>query len=169
MAGNKSKKPVYFWDSGIIIQWLKTEPEDGRTELDLTILQDMILLAEASKITLLVSALWRMEVLPAKFSDIKYTKITEAFSGQNLLEVAITNKVLILAQELRNQAIINNNGNSGKIIKTPDAIILASAIIHNVDIFYTYDKTLLDYDNTQHNNGFILNVKQPTKIDGLLL
>ncbi|MCX8506774.1 MAG: hypothetical protein ORN98_09205, partial [Alphaproteobacteria bacterium] len=172
MAGNKAKKPVYFWDSGIVIQWFKVVPENGRTESDVNIIRDMILEAENDKIILLVSALWRVEILPSNYKDEQYSSLEYAFSGQHFTESPITVTILDLAQKLRNESLIRNKKNDGKKLSTTDAIQLASAIIYKVDILYSYDSDLLAYNNfnpdlLSHTN-FILKVKQPAAIDGKL-
>lgn len=165
MAGDNAKKPVFFWDSGIIIQWLKQTPENDRTESDIKVLSDMITLAETGKMTLLVSALWRVEILPFHYDAKEYKKLSNAFSGQSIVEVAISNKILTLAQELRNQSLIDHNNQNGRKLKTPDAIQLASAIIYRADIFHTYDSGLLLHDRRVQENGYILKVTKPSILE----
>ncbi len=79
---------------------------------------------------LYVSIITVIEVLSFKFSSVEQEKIVRKFLEDNFIWLTIDNKIIDKTAKIRQE----------KKIKTPDAIIGATAVIHNLKIVTRNDK-----------------------------
>ncbi len=79
---------------------------------------------------LYVSIITVIEVLSFKFSSAEQEKIVRKFLEDNFIWLTIDNKIIDKTAKIRQE----------KKIKTPDAIIGATAVIHNLKIVTRNDK-----------------------------
>ncbi len=77
-----------------------------------------------------VSIITVIEVLSFKFSSVEQEKIVRKFLEDNFIWLTIDNKIIDKTAKIRQE----------KKIKTPDAIIGATAVIHNLKIVTRNDK-----------------------------
>ncbi len=77
-----------------------------------------------------VSIITVIEVLSFKFSSAEQEKIVRKFLEDNFIWLTIDNKIIDKTAKIRQE----------KKIKTPDAIIGATAVIHNLKIVTRNDK-----------------------------
>ncbi len=79
---------------------------------------------------LYVSIITVIEVLSFKFSSAEQEKIVRQFLEDNFIWLTIDNKIIDKTAKIRQE----------KKIKTPDAIIGATAVIHNLKVVTRNDK-----------------------------
>ena len=143
MSGNK---PIFYWDADVFISWLQG---DDRTPEEMNGIESVYKLAEYNKATLLVSLLWRIEVLDSTLNTEQKTTLQQALSGKLFAIRPIGEKVIDLAHNIRDFYLKKNpeeNQSTLRKIKTPDAIHLASAIIYGAHEFHTFDTKILKLD-----------------------
>lgn len=123
-----AKKRVY-WDSDVFISLI-----DGDADR-IDAIRSVVDEVESGKAMIVVSTLVRVEVLPNRRDTGLYREFQNFLKNrEQVREVAIDRRVIEAAQQIRE---------SGKSVKTPDAIHLATAIVCGVPIFHTYDKLLI--------------------------
>ncbi len=130
MAGNN---PLYYWDTCMFLAWLKDE-ERKSGEMDG--LREVIDRSKKRDCRLMTSVLTSVEVLQAKIP----AGVDAMFSGllKRMARVGVDTKVAQLAHDIRNYY-----AKDGKSLKTPDAIHLATAILHRANEFHTFDEQLI--------------------------
>lgn len=130
MAGND---PLYYWDTCLFLAWLKDEP---RSSGEMDGVREVIERSKRRDCRLMTSVLTTVEILQAKIP----AGVDTLLSGlvKRMLRVGVDTKVAQLAHDIRNQY-----AKEGRSLKTPDAIHLASAILHRADEFHTFDEKLV--------------------------
>jgi predicted nucleic acid-binding protein len=159
MTGNK--KEIHYWDSCIFLSIITDEK---RNESEKQGLLHYIDRYEKGEIILLVSSIIFTEIMPQKTGNEKM-EIFKKFS-RRIQIIAADQKVCELAGKLRDKISLPGSNRS---LSTPDAIHLATAHIHKVNEFVTFDsgkndkKTMgllglnsIDYDN----HSFLINKPQ---------
>jgi len=168
MAGNR---PKYYWDSCVFIAHLKKERD--KYPVEVPIIEKLMASNSIADNAVIGSQLVRIEVLeweltaPAKKSfDAFYSQ------GDNLIW-DVDGRVATIAREIRDyykeNPIMVGKGEqkNPRGIKTPDAIHLATAILHKVDVFHTLDNggqdgfSLLKLGDRVANK-FDLKIEKPT-------
>jgi predicted nucleic acid-binding protein len=131
MPGNKP--PLYYWDACLFLAWLKDE-ERNIGEMDGV--RDIIQRMKRRDAKVITSVLTTVEVLEARLPAGIESAFKELLKRINRQSMDI--RVASLAHDLRNYYV-----KSGRSLKTPDAIHLATAIHYRVDEFHTFDDQLL--------------------------
>jgi predicted nucleic acid-binding protein len=126
--------PLYYWDSCLFIAWLKDEE---RPIGDMDGVREVVELVKARDARIITSLLTSVEVLSAKM-PVGIDSLFGQFL-KRINRVGMEVKIADLAHNLRNYYAISG----GKIMKTPDAIHLATAILYRVDEFHTFDDELI--------------------------
>lgn len=126
--------PLYYWDTCMFLAWLKDE---ARQPGDMDGVREVIERSQRRDCRLMTSVLTTVEVLQAKIPAGVDTLLTGLM--KRMLRVGIDTKVAQLAHDVRNQY-----AKEGRSLKTPDALHLASAILHRADEFHTFDQQLID-------------------------
>lgn len=124
-------KTLWYWDSCIFIAWIKGEERpSGQMEG----IDEMVRAIDKGEAILLTSAITRIEVLDSTLTPDQREAFKRVISRTSIQTVACTMRVSDKAHELRDfyQSL-------GTKLLTPDAIHLATAIIYNADVFYTFD------------------------------
>ena len=128
-------KDLYYWDANIFIAWLKDEKRpsgemDGVREFNKKL--------EQRQIKIVTSTLMLAEILPCKFPVGVYGLFEDFLKRSNVMTIAVDRKIANLSRDIRAYYDEHPTEDS-KTISTPDAIHLATAIIHNVTQFHTFD------------------------------
>ncbi len=156
----KDGKLVVYWDSVIYITILAGDKKDKALyEGSIYALTQM----EKRNSFLVVSQLVNIEVTPT----IRPPKIKEKFENvlkrSNVTLVSMGKRVSELASQ-----IIDICKDMDRVIKPPDSIHLATALIYNVDEFYTNDDKLLKLDGIlkvpKYNVPKIIKPPLPTQL-----
>lgn len=130
-------KPRFYWDTVCLIAWITDEARLDPSELDG--LAEVIELAEQGKATILMSVLWRAEILRGDLIASRKKQLKEIFDFRLIEEVGIDSRVMELASEIRAFHRRSTAKSALKNIRVPDAIHLASAIHYEATEFHTFD------------------------------
>lgn len=126
--------PLYYWDTCLFLAWLKDE-ERPTGEMDGV--RELIDLSRRREIKLMTSTLTLVEVLSSKIPAGFDSLFTNLLKRVNRVSVDI--KVAGIAHDLRNYYASRQTEFGNKTLSTPDAIHLATAILHRADEFHTFD------------------------------
>ena len=133
-------KPKFYWDSAPLIAWIKDEKRPDPSEMDG--LAEVIELAERGKATIIMSVLWRSELMTGDLTQTQKKRLKEVFEYRLIEEVGVDSRVMDLAAEIRayhkNDTKKSSNAKL-KNVRVPDAIHLASAIHYEAIEFHTFD------------------------------
>ena len=147
----KKQTPLLCWDSSIFIDWIKgaSDFENGMQSIS-----DVVAEVEVERIRLLASTLVYPEILdnsdkmPAGAADT----IEQFMKNRRYVAIAdVTSPVAKKAQQIRNTLL-----GQGIKLKTPDAIHIATAIVHAADYLHTFD-------------GKMINLSKRPEVDGLII
>ena len=132
-------RPTVYWDACVLLSWLLEDlPDDRQAELSA-----MMRMVEGDKVRLLTSAITYTEVLTSPLPDRRFRERFIRFMNRaNVLAPHVTIKVAQKAGELRRYYMDHPKGRKDRPLKlsTPDALHLATAILHRADEFQTYDE-----------------------------
>lgn len=131
MAGSN---PLFYWDTCIFLAWLKDEQ---RQPGEMDGVREVIERSQRRDCRLMTSVLTTVEVLQAKIPAGVDTLLSGTM--KRMLRVGVDTKVAQLAHDIR-----NHYAKEDRSLKTPDAIHLASAVLHRADEFHTFDQQLID-------------------------
>jgi predicted nucleic acid-binding protein len=125
--------PLYYWDTCLFLAWLKDE---DRQSGEMDGVREVIERQQRRDCRIMTSVLTGVEVLQSKIP----AGVDRLFNGlmRRLNRVGIETKIAQLAHDIR-----DHYAKEGRSIKTPDALHLATAIIHRADEFHTFDTQLI--------------------------
>jgi predicted nucleic acid-binding protein len=125
--------PLYYWDTCLFLAWIKDE-ERRSGEMDGV--REVIERSKKRDCIIMTSALTSVEVLQSTIP----AGVAAMFGGlmKRLTRAGIETKVAQLAHDIRDHYL-----KEGRSIKTPDALHLATAILHRADEFHTFDEQLI--------------------------
>jgi predicted nucleic acid-binding protein len=131
MSGPNNQK-LYYWDSCIYLAWILNEQTHGAVHLDAIaqIAKDNFEL----KNVIITSTITLVEVTYAKLNQQQRDQYQQSFRPDSHLPYDLDKKIAEKARVLRERFL-----NEPKKLATPDAIHLATAIVHGVDEFHTFD------------------------------
>ena len=132
-----SGKPKFYWDSAPLIAWIKDEKRKDPAEM--AGLAEVVELVEQGKAILMISVLWRVEVLDSSLSASQKRRIEAAFASRSIQELSIDARVMQLAGEIRSFHRASRSKSAQRAVSVPDAIHLASAIMYEASEFHTFD------------------------------
>jgi predicted nucleic acid-binding protein len=131
MAGAET---VYYWDTCLFLAWLKDE-ERPSGEMDGV--REIVERSQRKEVKIVTSVLTTVEVLSGKIP----VGMDTLFSGlmKRIHPLSMDIKIAQVAHDLRNYYSNNRAQYGGKMLGTPDAIHLATAILYRVTEFHTFD------------------------------
>jgi predicted nucleic acid-binding protein len=133
MSGT-DKIPVFYWDACVYLAWLRDEKSHGQAHLD-AIAQILKENYERKNI-IISSTLTLVEVLGSNMEPEKEKLFRKAFGSQDHIAYDLDTAIALKARELRDRFLKHK---SGKILGTPDAIHLATALTCKARRFFTFD------------------------------
>jgi predicted nucleic acid-binding protein len=133
MPGDSGK--VFYWDTCLFLAWINDEP---RKAGEVAGAREVIARFKRREVKILTSVLTQVEVLQAKLPVGLDTLFSDMM--KRITRLSVDTKVASLAHDLRNHYVAKAAENQGKILSTPDAIHLATAIMYRVDEFHTFDE-----------------------------
>lgn len=121
--------PLYYWDTCLFLAWLKDEQ---RKSGEMDGVREIIQRQTRRDCRIMTSVITTVEVLQAKIP----AGVDTFFHGlmKRVSRVGVDTKVAQLAHDIR-----DHYAKAGKNLKTPDALHLATAILHRADEFHTFD------------------------------
>ncbi len=145
----RRKKPVYSWDTTVFIAWINEE--DGAPLGDIALVADEI---DKNEAFLVVSVLVIPEVLETKMNDRQRETFNDFLKRSNVQIIATTLPIAQKARSIRDKGLAEE-----RKIKTPDATIMATAVIQRCDVLHSLD---------DRGNG-PLKLSRSDIVDGLLI
>jgi predicted nucleic acid-binding protein len=131
------KSETVAWDTCIFLAWLKDEKPPQRAPGEMEGVAQCLDGIENNRINLIASTLIFAEIYSGTLSE-EARELFSAFRERSNVEIVPADEPInVLAGELRE---FYENRDDIKPLSTPDAIHLATAIIYNVNVFYTFDE-----------------------------
>lgn len=126
--------PLYYWDTCLFLAWLKDE---DRKSGEMDGVREIIERSQKRDCRLMTSVMTSVEVLQGNIP----AGVDRMFKGllKRISRIGMDTKIADLAHDIRNHYL-----KDGKKISVPDAIHLATAILHRADEFHTFDEQLLN-------------------------
>lgn len=123
--------PLYYWDACLFVAWLKDEQ---RKLGEMDGVRETIARWRRREVRIMTSVLTSVEVLASRIP----VGMDTHFAGllKRISRTGVDIKVTSLAHDLRNYYAQKG----GKMLSTPDAIHLATAIHYRADEFHTFDE-----------------------------
>ena len=134
MAGNNS---ICYWDSCLWIAWLKDEHRKTTGEMDGV--REYVERLRRREISIITSTLTLAEVTETKVGAGVMNIFDDVFKRRNLSRIAVDHRIAKLARDLKDYYSGRPEEFNNKTLATPDAIHLATAILHRVEEFNTFD------------------------------
>ena len=130
-------KPKFYWDTAPLIAWITDEKRSNPSEM--SGLAGVIDMVDRGKAILMISVLWRAEVLDISLTKPQKRRLEDAFDGRSIVELSIDSHIMSLTSEIRSFHKASKKKDVMKNIRVPDAIHLASAIQYDATEFHTFD------------------------------
>lgn len=126
--------PLYYWDTCMFLAWIKDE-ERPTGEMDGV--REVVARAKRREVKIMTSALTLVEVLDSKLP----VGMDNLFKGmmRRVRMISMDTKIAGVAHDLRDYYASRPSEFGGKLLATPDAIHLATAILYRADEFHTFD------------------------------
>jgi hypothetical protein len=122
-----------------MIAWITNEKREDQNQTDgLEAVRKEI---DAGETVVVVSALARTEVFRLGLTEEQKTKYREFFNRRNAIEQDVTGAIAEKAAEIRRKSQKTRVDGATEMMKTPDAIHIATAIILDAAEFQTFDGT----------------------------
>jgi hypothetical protein len=125
------KRPRVYWDSWVIIEWLKDTKDPG--------VEEQVRRMRAGEVAVVTSAITLVEVLECTIPEERKILLRSLGQMPNKLEiVALGQKEAERAHEIRNH-YKEADPEEAKTVATQDAVHLATANLRECEVFYTGD------------------------------
>jgi predicted nucleic acid-binding protein len=126
--------PLYYWDTCLFLAWIKDE-ERKSGEMDGV--REIIERQKKRDCQIMTSVITTVEVLQGSIP----AGVDTLFTGlmKRVARVGVDSKVAQLAHDIRG----HYQKSDGNKLKVPDALHLATAILHRAEQFHTFDETLI--------------------------
>lgn len=152
-------KPIYYWDANVFLAWLKDE---RRKSGEMEGLAEVIAMIDRQEAILMTSVMTRTEVLESSLPARAQNLFDKIFDRQNIVSVDVTAPISNLAHQIR-----DHYRQSGRGLKTPDSIHLATAINCKADELHTFDEDDL-IPLSGNIAGYRLIICKPKGLQGVL-
>ena len=130
MSGLKKR---YYWDACIYIAWLKKEESKW-----LPAIAEIVRLNKQRSNLIVTSVMTMMEVLESRLTETEKREFKQCFDFGTHQMWDIDLPIVTVARRYRDHYLANPV--NGKSLMIPDAFHLATATVHKVDAFHTFDK-----------------------------
>jgi predicted nucleic acid-binding protein len=149
-----SSKTNYAWDTSVIIAWLCDDPTAPLADIGLVV--DEI---DAGAANLIFSVTTFAEILESKYTAEQIDKLNRFLLRSNVIKVETTFPIAHKASQIRNAGLAE-----GRKIKTPDATVLATAILYKANVLHSLDAHHLNLDGNPIVDG--LSISLPVPLSG---
>lgn len=152
-----SKKPVLIaWDSCVWIAWFNRERDKP-----LDAIRDVLKESESGASTILLSVVCFSEVLDT-IGTTAGTLLREYANRKNVYPANVDFRIADKAADIRSKALAARAaGQDVNKIKTPDALIAATAIIYKSTILHSFDPDLCNVSETEIVDGLKITPPKP--------
>src|SRR5262245_24739625 len=122
-------KAKICWDSNVVIAWFREEKDKPLADIALVVER-----IDAGQINLILPVTVIAELLEGKFKPEQWARLQQWLKRSNILAAPTTTLIAEKAAMIRQLALESKEHRS---IKTPDATIIATAILHQVRCLHT--------------------------------
>lgn len=126
--------PTYYWDTCLFLAWIKDEQ---RSSGDMDGVREVIDRSKRREVKIITSTLTSVEVLQSRL-PAGMERLFNDFM-KRIQRIGMDSKVAAMAHDIRDYYQQNKDQNGGKLLATPDAIHLATAIMYRATEFHTFD------------------------------
>ena len=120
-----------YWDACIFLAWIYDEPKEPDV---IDGIEEMVRDVDNNRVKLITSIVTRTEILESRLNAEARDRFDKIFKRRNVVMINLDTRISDLSHDIR-----DFHYQQGHVLSTPDSQHLATAIIHNVDIFYTLD------------------------------
>lgn len=146
-----STKTNYAWDTSVLIAWLSDE--SGTPLDDIGLVVDEI---DKETANLVISVTTFSEILETKYTTEQIDKLNQFLQRSNVIKVETSFRIAKKASEIRAAG-----QKEGRNIKTPDAQILATAIVIGANVLHSLDERALKLNRSPIVDGLEITVPKP--------
>ncbi|MGH7171669.1 MAG: type II toxin-antitoxin system VapC family toxin [Gemmataceae bacterium] len=133
----------YAWDSGVFIVWLCEENTAPLGDMDLVVRE-----IDSDRANLILSVMTYSEILESKHDKKQLEQLDSFLRRSNVVKVDTTIPIAQKAARIRDSGL-----RDGRKIRTPDATVIATAILHKAHVLHTLDKGILSLNGTSIVDG----------------
>jgi len=144
----------YCWDTSIFVAWLKEEHSAPLADIELIVEE-----IESRQAALIVSVTTCTEMLETKHTSDQWNAFNLFLNRSNVVLANITLPIAQLASAIRIKGAVEN-----RKIKTPDAQILATAILYKADALHSLDPHHISLNGSAIVDG--LRITPPLSLGG---
>ena len=134
----KRENPLFYWDSCIFLAWLKNEE---RKPGEMTGIKELVSQINKNAARLVTSQMTRAEILKSTLTVDAINKLDNVFKRKNIILAPTDGRVWQLAYEIRDYYQARKDADGLPTVTLPDAVHLATAILYQADVFFTFDET----------------------------
>lgn len=125
----KSHKPTYAWDTSVFLAWLTDEASAPLDDIALVVEE-----IDKGEANLVVSVEIYSEILEAKHDPEQIARLEQFLKRSNVSVIDKHVPIAKKAGEIRSKALAE-----GRRLKTPDATVIATAIMSGADVLHSLD------------------------------
>ncbi len=124
-------KAVYCWDTTVFLAWLNEERGAPLADIEAVVRE-----IDSNQAVLVVPVTIASEILDSKLSAAQKAKLSAFLHRSNVINADTTLNIARKAREIREAGLAMK---PERKIKTPDATIIATAVIYGCDALHSLD------------------------------
>ncbi|MBI3465125.1 MAG: PIN domain-containing protein [Planctomycetes bacterium] len=148
-----SKRTNYAWDTSVLIAWLSDEATAPLGDIGLVVDE---IDREKEPANLIISVTTFSEILESKHTSEQIEKLGRFLLRSNVISVDTTFPIAQKASQIRNAGL-----KEGRKIKTPDAMIIATAVLLRADVLLSLDDVMLKLSESPIVDGLRITLPRP--------
>ena len=143
MAKTKTGLPLYSWDTTVMIAWLSEEEGAPLGNIDTVVAE-----IDSKRANLLLALTVIIEILECHHTTEQIERFNKFLEHPNVITADTTTPIGLKARKMRNDAMP-----TGRKLKTPDATIMATAVIYKAHVLHTLEPKLIGLDESPIVDG----------------
>jgi predicted nucleic acid-binding protein len=148
------KRPTYCWDTSVFLAWIKAEAGAPLDDIQLVAKE-----IDADRANLIVPVTIYTEVVGTKQTKRQLKQFDLFLKRSNVQVIDTTIAIAQKAADIRGKALRQKRS-----IKTPDATVIATAIIYGADVLHSLDERMIKLSGGQVVDG--LEITSPVLLSG---
>lgn len=146
--------PNYAWDTTVLISWLCEDQSAPLANIAMVVKE-----IDDKQANLILSVTTYSEVLESKYSAAQLDLLDRFMRRSNVIPIDTTTPIATKAAKIRDRGL-----QDGRKIKTPDATVIAAAILHKANVLHSLDKGMLSLSGSSTVDG--LAIVKPCLLSG---
>jgi predicted nucleic acid-binding protein len=149
-------KTNYGWDTSVVIAWLCEEASAPLDDMQLVVEE-----IDSGSANLIFSVVTFSEILRSKYTEKQLKQLDGLLLRSNVVKVETSFAIALKAAQIREAGLREKKKRK---IKTPDATVLATAILYKADVLHSLDPHMLNLNGSAIVDG--LSIVKPRPITG---